>query len=339
MTHQSDLAAAGAAWDQAETDLAAAKTGLAAANAQIAADAGIIANADAKNASLQAALDAANAAETAEDGAPPPPPPPPPPPVGTALYGASILNDGGSAAIPATVAAVKPQMIRFYNPGPLTGWAADSATACPNGIMPFTSAKWAVASLVAKDPTTMTQVTDWLTKGPKKMAAIQHEADNPKKGIVPVDYVLAMTNVMTLPQGNTLFAPTIMAWSLDPGSGRNADDFYIAAAPVIGFDCYGHPASSGGQDTREIDFAAAYAAKKGKPWVIPELGYQAISSTANPPSDLILLAWMQKVVPLLRKYAAVPGSPLLAVSWMNHGAQALDPKVRPLSTAYWGSVH
>jgi hypothetical protein len=310
MSYASDAQAVGARAD-VEVD------GLKSENAQLTAD-----NADLRAQVADLTQQVADLASALADATNEPAPTP------ATLWGSSGL-DTGPNSYAAIARLLEPKVMRAYNPGAVTGWDVANGAKVPVGIDPFDSTKFDQNKVADNDTATMFAVRDWMTKG-GGWRSWHHEPE----GDFPVAiYRAAYANIVALGVGLDRLVPTIMAYTLTPqgiAKWGDPEQFYIDEAGVLGFDAY----AVRGKDLAQFDAAAAYAAKKGKPWIIAEFGYQAITSTNPYPTDDQLLVFLQSVVARIRTYS----NPPLAVSLMNHGAQTMDGTKNPKSTAYYKSV-
>jgi hypothetical protein len=268
----------------------------------------------AKNADLQKQLDAATQ-------------PPVPPKPKDIIWSSSLANGTGTLA--ATAALFGCSAVRAYNSGPVSGWSSAAGAAAPSGVSPFDSAKWDQNAVAANDSATMIQIRDWLLNG-GGWRAWHHEPE----GDFPVaTYKAAYANIVKLGVRLDRLCPTLMGFSLTPAGitkWGGVEQYYIPEAGLLGFDAY----AVKGTNFNQFDLASSYAISKNKDWILAEFGYQVISSTNPYPNDDQLLAFMQRVVPYLRN---LPKPPIMA-SLMNHGAQTMDGKTNPKSTAYYKDV-
>ena len=252
--------------------------------------------------------------------------PPPPPP--TLLWGSSGY-DSGPTSYAQVATLLGADAMRSYDSGPVNGWASCAGAKVPVGLPPFHSAKWDPNKVAAGDSVTMGQIRDWLMNGPG-WRCWHHEPE----GDFPVSlYQQAYARIVALGVGLDRLAPCLMGYTLGK-AGKwtkwgDPDQYYIPQAGMLAFDCY----SSANQDMTQFDEAAKYAARKAKPWIIAEAGWQTKASWeaagSHQPSDDTLIAWGKVLVSHLKAYPNPPVSVLL----MNHGPQTTS--VHPQFAAWW----
>jgi hypothetical protein len=229
------------------------------------------------------------------------------------------MYDSNRPPLSTLQALLNPEVVRTYSPGPST--SRPIGVQVPSPAIPIDSAKDSVTVSAPMLAAVRARID---ALGPNAIVIDQHEPEQPSKGIDPAAWV-KMQKAIIADNPGALVAPCLMAWTLDPASGRNPESYYVDTAPLLAFDAYG---------LSQITLAAKYAAAKAKPWIIAELGIHPQGSTASYPSDTELLAWLKSAVALIK---SLPNPPR-AVSLMNHLFQLLDGVRNPLSTAYWATV-
>ncbi len=234
----------------------------------------------------------------------------------------------------AAALAVRPNgPLRLYNPGAPTGAGVEKAA--PAGIVVAASAKYDLNLLASGDPAAVAACTSWIAAAPDtpgQRRIVQHEPTNPAKHITGAEYdageaaFAALVAKVNKTRTNPVIAnSTNMAYLLDPGQPQGPPDAYYAPLTELGFDCY-TPA--------QIREAAAYAASKGKPWSMLEVGYAPAGSSAAVPTDSALLVWTKAMV---AETQALPNPPAL-VCWMSHLFQPIGGGHNPLTTAFYASL-
>jgi hypothetical protein len=309
MSYASDAAAVGQAADAEVSSLKSSNASLSTANDQLSA----------QNAELQRQLELATK-------------PPTPGPVKTA-WGSSGL-DSGPSSYAAIATLLHPALMRSYNSGAVADWKSSNGAKVPAHIPAFDSAKWDQTKVAAGDPATMASIRDWLLNGDGQRCW-HHE---PEGDFALSVYNAAYAQIVKLGVGLDRLFPTLMAFTLGVKGAwtkwGDPDQYYVKEAGGLGFDAYSYANNS----MVQFDEAAAYAAKKAKPWILAEAGFQTLDAWtkagSKAVSDDTLIAWADTLVARVRSYP----NPPLAVSLMNHGPQLVDGTTHQKFAAHWKDI-
>lgn len=140
----------------------------------------------------------------------------------------------------------------------------------------------------------------------------------PMGNVAPADYrataATVAAQIAAHPNGHRVLlnGPNLTRYWIDPAPSQgqgNPDDFWYDGATAFFNDCY-----TGGAQYRTpsnmFDLTVQYAASKGVPWAVPELGGQRIASDTN---GSVRAVWLRDLV----EYADTHGC--LAMAWFCKG--------------------
>jgi hypothetical protein len=129
---------------------------------------------------------------------------------------------------------------------------------------------WVSFTQMPSDAVFVAVLVDWAASGVKFRWTYKHEPENPTKHNDPAKYRTDWSHLLNqyhgqsaVLQGRVSPQTILMAYTLDPHSGRNPEDWYVPNVSTLGFDCY---------VLANAVRIEQYAAKKGKHYSIPEFG-------------------------------------------------------------------
>lgn len=238
------------------------------------------------------------------------PDPEPPVPVQAAQYGYNLTTTASLAGLKTTIG--DPDVVRMF----FSGTPGISSPVWALGKTAHVSFKF--------DPTkTFPAATlrTFLASKPENIVAYVAVYHEPEDNVGRNEFTAAQfrafvtaTTAVCREFKNCYSTPTLMQWTLDSRSGRNIDDYLTGAEyDVIGWDVYPRAGTIG-------DIAAGLkgihdeSVKRGKPWVIGEIGAGSWIEGRSPlPSytEAQRAAWMLKTVQQIK---ALPTQPK-AVCW------------------------
>lgn len=175
--------------------------------------------------------------------------------------------------------------VRVYFPGLPNGWPlADQ----PERTIVVSFKAMPRDVLAGKDDAALLR---WFTAAPRAQQQLYwsyfHEPeDNIARGeFTAADYRAAWAHIAALAASarNQHLVPTLilMAWTLNPASGRHVLDYYPGSAVIgeLGWDAYNEGARRGVYDAPASIYgqAAAVSASLGKPWAVAETGSLLVS--------------------------------------------------------------
>lgn len=239
------------------------------------------------------------------------PDPEPPVPVQATQYGYNLTTTTSLAGLKTTIG--DPDAIRMF----FSGTPGSSAPVWALGKTAHVSFKF--------DPTKAfpaATLRTFLASKPENMVAYVAVYHEPEDNITNNEFTAAQfrafvtaTTAVCREFKNCYSTPTLMQWTLDSRSGRNIDDYLTGAEyDVLGWDIYPRSGTIGDIGTG-LKGIHDEAIKRGKPWVIGEIGavkwvdgksYPLPSYTEAQRAD-----WMLKTVGQIK---ALPVQPK-AVCW------------------------
>jgi hypothetical protein len=110
------------------------------------------------------------------------------------------------------------------------------------------------------------------------MLALHHEPENNADsgpGMASSDWVALQQRAISAAAGKPItILPVLMSWTFLPQSGRNAADWWVQGAPVMGIDCYNPWSSTNGApwSTFEQRMTPVRRFAPDQPLVVPEYG-------------------------------------------------------------------
>jgi hypothetical protein len=109
------------------------------------------------------------------------------------------------------------------------------------------------------------------------MLSLHHEPENDTTGpgMAPTDWVALQQRAIAAAQGKTItILPILMAWTFHPQSGRNADEWWVPDAAVMGIDTYNFWSPTNGADWVAFEdwMAPVRAYARDKPLLVGEYG-------------------------------------------------------------------
>jgi hypothetical protein len=218
---------------------------------------------------------------------PTPTPTPTATPTAHVVYGTSFGGLAASAVAATVQLFPNAKVGRYYYPESPPVFGGTIAT-IPAGWEIWVSFKAPVAEVDsgAFDAAFATVLKSWIASGRTIKWTWQHEADDPKKGITPAQYVAGWRHLLSVAAANP--APSVKSMSiltaklLADGQPHGNPDAWYVPADYLGYDCY--------QLANEAP-AITYAAAKGKPVAFPEVGASIAGS-----SDAESLGFLQSFV-------------------------------------------
>ncbi len=166
----------------------------------------------------------------------------------------------------------------------------------------------------------------------KKYLCLQHEPENPNKNINAAQWRQmqsvwqGLINQVKAEQSRSdLYCTQIlMAWTLDPASGRNPEDWY-ANTDVLGWDPY---------TLSQVGRVRDYSIGKGKPWLIAEIG-------TSPPQNYTDSQMAALTTQMYQEWTQDSSHLPLAVTYFENNVgndYRLSLGTRPLTLAVWKNL-
>lgn len=258
---------------------------------------------------------------------------------------------GGTAAEFTTLESKIGQQLmvcRSYDSGMPATWQTSKASWHPDRIMSWHSVKPAVPDMAAGTlDATITKFVQSIPASHRCMLTMQHEPENPNKGINPTQFRQAFSRFYDLVKAvrpDIKVGPIFMSWTFNPSSGRNPDDWWpTGKADFIGVDTYetymqpafGSPTTWQPGPEAAYVTAAKYGAAHGVPPAIGE--FKAAWGPPNSTDHAAKVAWAKATVDFT---ASMNG---IAACWFDTG----DPRGTapggyieddPETIAYFASV-
>jgi hypothetical protein len=161
-----------------------------------------------------------------------------------------------------------------------------------------------------------TILQSWNSSGRTVYWDWQHEADNPRDHLSPTTIRAGWAQLLSVekkyPSAHVKSMSIYEGYLLDASKPHGDPALWYVNADVLGFDCY---------VPSNVVRAMQYAKSKGKPWAIPEFGYNR--------GDSADVAYLTSTI---QSWAAYPP---IGASWYNNGPTFSQPLTQiPKTLAY-----